>query len=281
MRTLIALFLAALATASLTAQKMTAPQLITLAQSHSPILQDAINATFTPQELKEGTAWAGQGHDFFFALQSTTLPQLFIDRAPGPPMQPLGATGQWYAVARIEALGVLHAFDYQVSGTKFGGRLDLPAFGPDSYLDPGVPSGKLSEKLIYTSKLYDGMKTEYWVYVPAGYDPKVPVALMVFQDGGGYIHRDGNNPALNIDPNSCVTVMITWRDWSFDWCWRSTTYSKMAFKSTAEGSDGRPIAGISNRPGRIEWVRSRAVGTAPSRATSEPTRSSSPKPSLA
>jgi hypothetical protein len=145
MRTLTALLLAVLASSNLTAQKMTAPQLITLAQSHSPALQDAISATFTPQELKEGTAWVGQGHDFFFALQSTTPPQLFIDRAPGPPMQSLGATGQWYAVARIEALSVLHSFDYQVSGTKFGGRLDLPAFGPDSYLEPGVPSGKLSE----------------------------------------------------------------------------------------------------------------------------------------
>jgi enterochelin esterase-like enzyme len=201
MRTLTALLLAVLATANLTAQKMTAPQLITLAQSHSPALQDAINATFTPQELKEGTAWVGQGHDFFFALQSATPPQLFIDRAPGPSMQSLGATGQWYAVARIEALSVLHSFDYQVSGTKFGGRLDLPAFGPDSYLEPGVPSGKLSEKLVHTSKLYDGMKTEYWVYVPAGYDPKAPAALMVFQDGGGYIHRDGNNPALNVIDN--------------------------------------------------------------------------------
>ena len=100
-------------------------------------------------------------------------------------MQPLSAGGLWYAVARIEELGVLHSFDYQVSGAKFGGRLDLPAFGPDSYLEANVPSGQLSEKLIHTSKIYDGMKSEYWIYVPAGYDPKVPAALMVFQDGGG------------------------------------------------------------------------------------------------
>jgi len=29
------------------------------------------------------------------------------------------------------------------------------------------------------------MKSEYWIYVPAQYDPKAPAALMVFQDGGG------------------------------------------------------------------------------------------------
>ena len=45
------------------------------------------------------------------------------------------------------------------------------------------------------------MKSEYWIYVPAQYDPKTPAALMVFQDGGGYIHRDGNNPTLNVLDN--------------------------------------------------------------------------------
>jgi enterochelin esterase-like enzyme len=37
--------------------------------------------------------------------------------------------------------------------------------------------------------------------VPAEYDPKTPAALMVFQDGEGYTHRDGNNPALNVIDN--------------------------------------------------------------------------------
>ena len=187
--------------AAFAAGKMTAPQLISLAQSHSAGLADGINTTFIPKELQEGTAWAGQGHDFFFALQSSTAPALFIDGLPGPQVQPLSAAGLWYAVARIEELGTLHSFYYQVAGAKFGGRLDLPAFGPDSYLQAGVPSGKLSEKLIHTSKIYEGMKSEYWVYVPAGYDPKVPAALMVFQDGEGYIHRDGNNPVLNVIDN--------------------------------------------------------------------------------
>ena len=86
-------------------------------------------------------------------------------------MQPLSAGGLWYAVARIEELGVLHSFDYQISGAKFGGRLDLPAFGSDSYLEANVPSGQLSEKLIHTSKIYDGMKSD-WIYVPAATIPK-------------------------------------------------------------------------------------------------------------
>jgi len=201
MRTFALLALLVISNLAFAAEKMTAPELISLAQTHSAALPDAINATFSPKELQEGTAWAGKGHDFFFALQSAAPPTLLIDNAPGPQMQPLSTGGLWYAAARIEELGVLHSFDYRVAGAKFGGRLDLPAFGPDSYLEANVPSGTLSEKLIHTSKIYDGMKSEYWVYVPAGYDPKVPAPLMVFQDGGGYIHRDGNNSALNVIDN--------------------------------------------------------------------------------
>jgi enterochelin esterase-like enzyme len=95
----------------------------------------------------------------------------------------------------------LHSFHYLIGGTKHGGRLDLPVFGPVSYLQPGIPSGTLSQKTVHTSKIYDGMKSEYRVYVPAQYDPKVPAALMVFQDGGWYLDRDGNNPALNVIDN--------------------------------------------------------------------------------
>jgi enterochelin esterase family protein len=70
-----------------------------------------------------------------------------------------------------------------------------------SYQQPGVPSGTLSPKLFHSSKIYDGMKSEYWIYVPAQYDPHTPAALMVFQDGGGYLDRNGNNPALNVIDN--------------------------------------------------------------------------------
>ena len=45
------------------------------------------------------------------------------------------------------------------------------------------------------------MKSEYWIYVPAEYDAKTPAALMVFQDGGGYIHRDDIDPTLNVIDN--------------------------------------------------------------------------------
>lgn len=182
-------------------EKMSATQLINLAKSGKVGLRDAIMASFDAKDLKEGTAWAGRGPDFFFVTQSASEPALVLDSSTGTKMLHLADSDIWYAAARVELVGGLHAFHYLVNGAKFGGQLDAPAFGPLSYQQPGVPSGTLSAKIIHTSKLYDGMKSEYWVYVPTQYDPKVGAALMVFQDGIWYFDREGNNPALNVIDN--------------------------------------------------------------------------------
>jgi enterochelin esterase-like enzyme len=198
-----ALFSLCLTLPAIAQQKLSAPQLIDLANAHSADLPAVITASFDAKDLQEGTAWAGHGPDFFFATRAASQPSLVIDDASGngQQMQAVPGSDLWYAAAHIEPVGKLHSFHYMVNGASFGGRLDLPAFGPLSYLQPGVPSGTLSPKIIHTSKIYDGMKSEYWIYVPTQYDPKTPAALMVFQDGEGYTHRDGNNPALNVIDN--------------------------------------------------------------------------------
>ena len=199
------------------APKLTAPQLIHLATAKDAPLQSAIRATFSAKDLKEGTAWVSEGPDFFFAVESATQPELILDdKTPGIstlPSLPGKATamhstesaGQmqklWYASAHITEIGRSHTFHYMVDGKEFGGRLDVPAFGPLSYLQPGTPSGKLSGKITHTSKIYEGMTSDYWIYVPAQYDPKTPAALMVFQDGEGYTHRDSEPFVLNAIDN--------------------------------------------------------------------------------
>jgi enterochelin esterase-like enzyme len=197
----ILFFFLALPSLTFAADKLTAPQLIALASSNPAALPDAIRASMEPKDLQSGTAWLGHGPDFFFAIESSSKPTLLIDDAPGPQMQQLPNSNLWYAPARIELLGKLHSFHYLVHGTKFGGRLDLPAFTPNSYQQTNVPAGTLSAKLIHTSKIYDGMVSNYWIYVPAQYDLNSPAALMVFQDGEWYLDRNGNNPALNVIDN--------------------------------------------------------------------------------
>ncbi len=200
--TIAPIFLALISTGPALAQNaMTAPQLTALAASGSPDLEQAIRKTFSAKALQSGTAWSGYGQDFFFATEAADRPELFIDDAPVPRMSKIGTGNLWYAAGKIQALGKLHSYFYMLGGARFGGQNDVPAFGPMSYRQPGVPAGTLSAKITHTSKIYDGMKSEYWVYVPAQYDPKVPAALMVFQDGGGYLNRDGLNPALNAIDN--------------------------------------------------------------------------------
>jgi enterochelin esterase-like enzyme len=197
---------------SLAVEKSTATQLIELAKTNSPALKDAITNTLDAKERKDGTAWIGHGADFFFAIEAPSKPGLFVDGAAGPQMQNLSGSDFWYACAQIEPVAKLHSFYYIINGAKFGGRLDLPAFGPLSYQQPGIPAGALSPKLFHTSRIYDGMKSEYWIYVPAQYDPHTPAALMVFQDGEWYLDRHGNNPALNVIDNliaqKTIPVMI-------------------------------------------------------------------------
>ena len=188
-------------TPALPADKRSVQQLIELANAHSPALQSAVAATFESKKLEEGTAWIGKGPDFFFAINTKSEPSLVIDDKPGPPMQQIAGSELWYASAHIEPVARLHSFHYLIGGNQFGGSLDLPAYGPLAYLQSGVPSGKLSEKIVHTSRIYDGMKSEYWIYVPAQYDSKTPAAVMVFQDGGGYIDREGNIPVLNAIDN--------------------------------------------------------------------------------
>jgi len=197
------LFLLAVAMAPLawSAEKLTAAQLVELAKAHDAGLRAGIEATFDAKKLEAGTAWAGHGSQFFFAAQSDATPFLVIDDFAAKPLDEIPGTHLWYATADVEPVGRLHQFHYLVRGEKFGGSLDMPAFGPLSYLEDGVPSGKLSEKIVHTSKIYDGMKSEYWIYVPAEYDAKTPAAVMVFQDGGGYIHRDDIDPTLNVIDN--------------------------------------------------------------------------------
>src|SRR5262249_48656400 len=62
--------------------------------------------------------------------------------------------------------------------------------GPDSQEQAGVPKGKVT-KHTWTSKVFPETVRDYWVYVPAQYDPQKPASVMVFQDGGGYVNDKG------------------------------------------------------------------------------------------
>src|ERR1043166_7195562 len=73
--------------------------------------------------------------------------------------------------------------------------------GPDSLAQEGVPKGELRGPYTLPSKAYPGTQHTYWVYVPAQYDPAVPAALMVFQDGQAFKDENGDIRAQNVMDN--------------------------------------------------------------------------------
>jgi len=97
--------------------------------------------------------------------------------------------------------GVLHQYQFYSDGKPLGNRGDAVGYNPDSYPQPNVPHGKLSEQMTITSKIYDGMKSNYWVYASAGVDPNVPAALMVWQDGQNLIRELGGIRLITVTDN--------------------------------------------------------------------------------
>ncbi|HET6880535.1 MAG TPA: alpha/beta hydrolase-fold protein [Pirellulales bacterium] len=68
---------------------------------------------------------------------------------------------------------------------------DNYAPGPDSQRQPGVPQGKVTQHF-WKSNVFADTERNYWTYVPAQYSSTEPAALMVFQDGGGYVNETGD-----------------------------------------------------------------------------------------
>jgi enterochelin esterase-like enzyme len=166
-------------------------RLLALARSQpdSQEFREALVKQLTPEAVKTGVAFDSNGPDFIWAVEATSQPSIVIDDAPAGPMRRIAGSNIWFFVSQLK-VGTGHRFHYLVAGARFGGSFDMPAYTPNSYARPEVPKGRITEKLVHTSKLYDGMKSDYWVYVPAQYDPAVPAALMVWQDGERYITRN-------------------------------------------------------------------------------------------
>jgi hypothetical protein len=77
----------------------------------------------------------------------------------------------------------LVAYQFEAGGKRLGGgSLQVEHFPthPDSLVQGGVPRGKVSRAQL-ESRVFAGTVRDYWVYLPAQYDPTRPAALMVFR----------------------------------------------------------------------------------------------------
>lgn len=67
----------------------------------------------------------------------------------------------------------------------------LYPLGPDSQRQEGVPKGTVTAWK-WKSNVFARTERDCWTYVPAQYDKGKPAAVMVFQDGGGYVNDKEN-----------------------------------------------------------------------------------------
>lgn len=169
-------------------------------QPASAEFRAAVERLMKPEDIASGRAVYGEGADFVWVAEADTQPELFVDNAAVGKLTAIAGSKRWVHVGRMSP-GTSHAFHYVVNGKTWGGRNDVPAYLPDCYEKAGVPKGKLSEKLVHTSRIYEGMTSDYWIYVPAQYDASRPAALMVWQDGQGHTNRDGAARTLNVIDN--------------------------------------------------------------------------------
>jgi sugar lactone lactonase YvrE/enterochelin esterase-like enzyme len=84
---------------------------------------------------------------------------------------------RFFSVFCLAAVSVFAADDYKL--------------GPDSQFKADVPHGRVERFQITNSAVFPGTIRDGGVYIPAQYDPSKPAALMVFQDGIGYMGTNG------------------------------------------------------------------------------------------
>ena len=82
----------------------------------------------------------------------------------------------------------------------FGLAAEEYKLGPDAQPKDGVPKGNLS-KQSWDSEIFPGTTRDYWVYVPAQYDGSVPAAVMIFQDGHGFVKEKGHTQVKTVFDN--------------------------------------------------------------------------------
>ena len=186
-----------LASAAAFAQTSPLEELIATARQgpSAPGLKEAVVKTLS---ARGGNAVWGQ--DYLFVADSPSAATISIDQQPAVPMAAIPGSSLWMFLIKMRT-GVTHSYQYLADGKPLGARGDAVGYNPDSYEKPGVPHGKVTEKRTIVSRIYDGMKSDYWVYASPGVDPAVPAALMVWQDGQGLVGEYSRSRLFTVTEN--------------------------------------------------------------------------------
>ena len=101
------------------------------------------------------------------------------------PLTRVGNTAVYAGVATI-AHATAFSWHYEVGAARLGGgQLEVYETPPDAREQSGVPKGAVKQMPPWKSKIFNGTKRDWWIYVPSQYKPDTAAAVMVFQDGAG------------------------------------------------------------------------------------------------
>lgn len=207
----VAALASALLASAASAARTEVPELLRMVDQKAAGLDQALRDTLGAERIKAGTAVTGYGPDFVWAVEATSAPLLQIDDAA--PVAASRVEGNLWTYRGTLKTGTSHKYHWIVDGNPMGGNLNIPAFTKDSYPQPGVPQGKITGPIVHESKIYPGMKANYWYYVPAQYDGNTPAAVMVWQDGQGPSQRNSGSHALdvldNLTAQKKIPVMVS------------------------------------------------------------------------
>ena len=175
-----------LSAAAVFAEKVPTEKLLRMAQLHSPELEQALRDTFADpkdDKLAKGTAYAGEHGQFLFAVASEKQPFLQVNQTKPEPATRAGSL--WIFQGPLKQ-GTSYRYSWLVDGKVIGGANDVASYTEESYPQPGVPQGKLSEAINIESKLYPGLKARMWYYTPAQWDGRTPLPVQFWGDGQFY-----------------------------------------------------------------------------------------------
>jgi len=97
----------------------------------------------------------------------------------------IGTTNVYAGVTTLSH-GTAFTWHYEAGNRRFGGgQLEVYARPPEAREQPGVPKGTVRQMPAWQSKIFPHTTRDWWIYVPAQYQPETPAAVMVFQDGSG------------------------------------------------------------------------------------------------
>jgi enterochelin esterase family protein len=155
-------------------------------------LANRIRAAFRNTDLKAGPPAKIDGVLAMWAIETTERnPSVAqVGNIRSWPLTRIGDSNLWAGVGVIPNFAVV-AYQYQVGMNRIGGashQIEVYPPHPDNQPKAGVPKGTVKQMPAFQSKVFEGTTRDWWVYTPAQYDPAKPAAVMVFQDGGGYLY---------------------------------------------------------------------------------------------